>query len=519
MESAKSKRIRRLVCRMLLPFALLGMVSAAHAALAISQSPTSNVTCSAGTCTATAPDAVLNVTKLTHLLHQGDTQVVSGVAQAIDIEAPFAWTESSRLTLSAPTGITVAQTVAVQGAGAVTLTTSDTSAGAIAFVRGGKLDFWSVSNGPIVNGHTYVLVNDVSTLVSAIATNPNGFFALAGDYDAGADRHYKASPIYVLYGSPNGLGHTIANLKIASPENCAGFISYLVGGTAPTVSNLALSRIDLSQTQTDNQHPPVGVGGLAGCSQGAVSHVRVTGRVKGADSAIAGGIVGWQADGGGGTPTISDTSTDVVVSGGGQSTLGGIAGFDYYGDLVRCATTGKIQQTSGGGYAGGLVGLAQGMNSIADSWSSARVIGAQYAGGLAGWLDISMTVSDNYATGTVSAAAAGGLVGNNAATGNQSSSILRSYARGAVSGAAPGGVIGADAGTNAHANVYWDLKTSGISNPAQGAGNIPNDPGITGLTHAQMKAALPAGFDPLVWGQNAAINHGYPYLLANPPPQ
>ena len=31
--------------------------------------------------------------------------------------------------------------------------------------------------------------------------------------------------------------------------------------------------------------------------------------------------------------------------------------------------------------------------------------------------------------------------------------------------------------------------------------------------------SLPAGFDPAIWGQNASINNGYPYLLANPPPQ
>ncbi len=41
---------------------------------------------------------------------------------------------------------------------------------------------------------------------------------------------------------------------------------------------------------------PNGVGGLAGCSQGAtISHVRVTGQVTGGDGAIAGGIIGWQS--------------------------------------------------------------------------------------------------------------------------------------------------------------------------------------------------------------------------------
>jgi len=37
------------------------------------------------------------------------------------------------------------------------------------------------------------------------------------------------------------------------------------------------------------------------------------------------------------------------------------------------------------------------------------------------------------------------------------------------------------------------------------------------LTDAQLKAQLPDGFDPKIWGQSPTINNGYPYLLANPP--
>jgi hypothetical protein len=66
---------------------------------------------------------------------------------------------------------------------------------------------------------------------------------------------------------------------------------------------------------------------------------------------------------------------------------------------------------------------------------------------------------------------------------------------------------------------YRDLDTSGFSDPSQGCGSLRDCPGVTGLTDAQLKSALPAGFDPNVWGQNASLNNGYPYLLANPPPQ
>jgi len=61
---------------------------------------------------------------------------------------------------------------------------------------------------------------------------------------------------------------------------------------------------------------------------------------------------------------------------------------------------------------------------------------------------------------------------------------------------------------------YWDTETSGQN---QGAGNVVNEPGLTGLTTAQFQSGLPAGFDANVWGENAKINGGVPYLIANPP--
>jgi hypothetical protein len=47
--------------------------------------------------------------------------------------------------------------------------------------------------------------------------------------------------------------------------------------------------------------------------------------------------------------------------------------------------------------------------------------------------------------------------------------------------------------------------------------NMSCSAGVTGLTDAQLKSDLPAGFDPAIWGQDAAVNNGWPYLLANPP--
>lgn len=504
MPTAKLSRIGTWTIRTLAPLALAAAAPAAHASLAISTAPTSNVTCSGGTCTATATNAVLNATDLKTFLHHGNVVVDAGPANTVAVNATVNWPQSSRLTLSANTAIAVTQPVVVAGHGAVTLTTGDTSAGAVVFTGRGRLDFWDTTSNLVINGNSYTLANDVASLASAIAANTHGNFALAKSYDAKADAPYTASPIYVLYGSLNGLGHAISNLKIQSTETYAAFIAYLLADSASSVSNLTLAQIDLTGTGHGAY-----VGGLAGYAEDTLSHVRVTGHVKGTDLATVGGIVGWQAPAS--MVAIVDSSVNVVVSGSPGSIAGGIVGFQYYGVILRCAVAGRIE--GGASYAGGLAGSVQGnLGTIAGNWSSARVSG-NFAGGLVGYANGPFTLADNYVSGGVFSG--GGLIGKTVGLGGGSGpSVLRSYARGKVDG---GGVTGNDDGTGVYTNVYWDLDTTHVRNPANGVLNHPNYPGVTGLSDTQMKAALPAGFSPSVWGLNPSINDGYPYLLANPP--
>jgi len=75
-----------------------------------------------------------------------------------------------------------------------------------------------------------------------------------------------------------------------------------------------------------------------------------------------------------------------------------------------------------------------------------------------------------------------------------------SYAAGQITAVSNfGGVAGTNNGSLSQ--VYWDI----------------NDTGATGLTRTQMQSALPAGFDPAIWGLAATIDNGLPYLPANPP--
>ena len=139
------------------------------------------------------------------------------------------------------------------------------------------------------------------------------------------------------------------------------------------------------------------------------------------------------------------------------------------------------------------------------------------AGGL-GSLAVSehLVITNSYATGEVSMRY--NLRGEGAAgfAVTDSASITSSYSIGLVNAqrlyAGAGFIYLNDL---LETNDYWDTDTSKMT---QGCANA-NCPGITGLTDAQLKSGLPAGFDPAVWGQGPSINNGYPYLLANPPPQ
>jgi hypothetical protein len=267
----------------------------------------------------------------------------------------------------------------------------------------------------------------------------------------------------------------------------------------------------------------------------------------------------------------------MIVSYGNASSEGGLAGINS-GTILSCFTSGSITATGNISNGGGLIGANSG--SIVQSHSSDSV-GALNAGGLVGYNAVG-TIALSYATGNAAAGSAsppidptgGGLVGYNGGTIDQSFAtgsayggsgtegskrdsiasggglvgtsggqisnsyamgtaavgdvgyagglagdafgILHSYSTGAVSALGDsyaGGFLGTSASNDT--GDYWDADTSGTE---QGCGQDSCE-GVTGLTDAQLKSGLPQGFDPSIWGQKNDINNGYPYLLANPPPQ
>jgi hypothetical protein len=446
---------------------LLGIIlacSTAQANISISSKPTQNMSCDAGVCTATAENAVLNVGDLQNMLASGDTAVKTGdLAKEIVIEEPLSWTSSSGLTLDAQGSIILSRPITVSGTAALQFIKH----GDLLFRESGKVVFWDLGSSLVINDQPYVLVNTVSGLSTAVAANPSGFFAFASDYNASPDGTYSHPPVAELDGVLNGLGNSIKNLSVETDGRYSS--TGLVHKNYGIIRNLNLVDVLMS-----NQTKIADSAGLVGVNYGAINHCSVSGIVQG-KAWFMGGLV----SGNNGTITASHSSANVL------------------GHL----------------FAGGLVGNNSG--KVIQSYATGNVRGHGPLGGLASYNQSSGSITDSYFTGTVGrdrSFEVGGLVGEQRGTAG----ISTSYSTGKVLGFA-GGVLGRDeAPDQSNAATYWDLDTSGVSDPHHGAGSPLDDHGLRGRTDAELKSGLPTGFNPEIWGSNPNINNGYPYLLANP---
>jgi hypothetical protein len=216
----------------------------------------------------------------------------------------------------------------------------------------------------------------------------------------------------------------------------------------------------------------------------------------------------------------------MVVASGDDSGAGGLAcAVLNYGRIVSSFASGSVTVGRSRQYhdaaAGGLVGGAgfSGSAVIDSSFALGSVVGGIGArvGGLVGE-ERSASTTHSYALGSVNGgnhSSVGGLLGL-----RNNGSFEQNYSVGHVAAGnsgSVGGLIGHNhvSPHNRMQTQYWDVDTSGTNVGCGTSGCV----GLQGLSDAQLKSALPDGFDPEVWGQNASINNGYPYLLANPPPK
>ena len=502
--------------------ALLCLAMGAQAAVTISTGTTSKMKCSAGVCAPTSPNAVLNVGDLENLLASGNIVVTTTgtKAQAKDIfvVAGVTWSASSALALDAYHSLAIQSGVSVAGAGGVSLVTNDGgSGGTLSFAGGGNISFSSLSSALSINGASYTLVNNVQLLVSDIAANPSGDFALAHNYDASGDGTYSASPIGTQYGGIfEGLGNAISNLTIndTGSDSDVALFSYIQSGS---VRDLNLDSISVTGGSSSSFY----VGGIAArIGDGVIFGSHVSGTITGGQE--TGGVAGEAAAG-----TISYATSSANVSPGSTlgSAAGGLVGVSS-ATISNCYSTGSV---TGGvdDYAAGLVGFNDTGGLITLSFATGHasgVGGGSILGGLVGQNQVGSgtSITDSYATGEVSdsgggtTSALGGLIGVAglpAATSYSSGKVLPGQ------GDVAGGFVGNDYTNGSMSRNYWDTTTSKIKKKSQGAGNIADDIGIKGEANKKFTSELPKGFSPKVWAETTGVNHGQPYLISNPPPK
>ncbi|HEY8698593.1 MAG TPA: GLUG motif-containing protein [Rhizomicrobium sp.] len=426
---------------------------------------------------------MLNVGELTGMLGSGDITVgTGGIAKDIQISAALSWANTSRLTLDADRSLIVKQPVTVAGSGALTLSSNGGHQKVdLEFFGKGSVQFWDLSSNLVINGKSYTLVGDIAALAADIAANPSGSYALARPYDASADGTYGSSPIPTTFeGTFEGLGNAFLNLKVQyspSQSDTIGLFAFV--NFSGEVRNAILVK-----TNAFSAGDSAG-GALVGINDGIVSRSRASGVVRALQGQKPlGGLVGANSG------TISSSHADVkTIHNGASADVGGLVGYNQ-GVVERSYADGAVKSGASNN-TGGLVGDNQGL--VENSFSTSLVHEAK-----------SCCTQGNF----------GGLVGKNETAGR----IASSYAAGTIGQKGNlvtlGGLVGFDGSQAGNITTsYWDLDM-GVGDPSQGAGNIPNDQGITGLTTVQLQSELPQGFDPHVWGEDPNINNGLPYLLA-----
>jgi hypothetical protein len=560
---------------------LLGAMTAAHADVVISTDPTSNMSCASGVCTPTAADAVLNASDLETYLASGSLEVTttgSGVqANNIDVTAPFSWSATNTLTLDAFRSVTISAAVSDGGSGGLTLTTKDGGTkGALTF-PGGSITFANTSNALVINATSYTLVSSIAALASAVSANPKGKYALANNYDASGDGTYAHPPVPTeLEGTFEGLGNTISNLSINDTTD-ANVGLFAETGRFGSIKDLGLS---LAATNvTGNPSTALRAGTLVGLSEGNISHTSASGSAVGCG--ILGGLIGESTGeissssssvtingscGGGGLAFYNDGKMiDSSASGdveGGDGSGGGLVAYNL-GLVERSYATGAVSSTShntcyecqteigglaaendgwiisshatgtvsfrgkkgnAGAYAGGLVGN-NALGLVELSFATGAIAGGD-GGAMGGFVGLSSgTIANCYGSGSATAKqdlSVGAFAGILESLYGEPPAVTKdSYSAGVPAGKKGqysylGGFAGQDVTFGGTKKAYWDTTTSGQQ---KGTGNRGNEPGLKGLTTTELQSGLPKGFDPAIWAENPSINNGFPYLIANPPPQ
>lgn len=239
-----------------------------------------------------------------------------------------------------------------------------------------------------------------------------------------------ASSTTYFAGIYNGDGYTIANLTINNSSNYQGLFGYC-SGISSAISNIRLLNVNVTAGSY--------VGALSAVAPATISNISISGTVSG--SSYVGGLVG----------SVANSS---IIS--------------------ECFNLANV--TGNSAPSGGLVGQNSSALNIYDCYNRGNVTNlGTISGGIVGYSYNTMSIYRSYNTGAITASSsgyAGGLVGH--AQGNNYANLYNCYNLGTVSGTNVGGLSGSY-GTNS--SCYYDSScgaTYGIRSSSSTTGKTSN---------------------------------------------
>jgi hypothetical protein len=369
---------------------------------------------------------------------------------------------------------------------------------------GGKIKNLGMENVDVnaVNGYGFVVGGMVGRNWGGTISNCYANGIVAGDDPVGGlvgENHGTISNCYANSNVTGGVcvGGLVGNNWNSTITNCHATGSVLgASGTGGLVGHNSGTISDCYAIGEVSGYDATG--GLVGFNIGVISDCYATGVVLGYNREI-GGLVGENDYNG----IITNCYSTGSVSG--ERDVGGLVGFNNFGEILNCYATGRI---TGNNYVGGLVGYNK-YGTITNCYSTGIVDGNNYVGGLAGGNGYNGIIINCYSTGSVDGNdIVGGLVGMNGYYTSYPGYIYNCYSVGSVVGDSNvGGLVGKNIAGETF-DSFWDVNTSGQSSSAGG----------TPKTTAEMQAEstfTDAGWDFIeIW--DIGENQTYPFLRIYP---
>lgn len=431
-----------------------------------------------GVITSTTSAVDIDASDVISALAGGDLQIS---ATNIVVNAPVAWTQSTKLTLTATGALNINASIQAAGATAGLVMTSSPLY-TLASGSGASIQLTGATPTLSINSTNFTVVNTKAQLVALTSSSTN---VALGRSIALTDTYSDALITGAFASTFDGLGNTVSGLQIvaaASATTNLGFFAELRGAT---VRNFGLADVYIQSASTATTNN-LRIGALAG-SVGDASKTS-----------------GWSA------AAYTTTLSRVWSSG-----------------TVSAKDSGTTDQ-QGIFFGGGLVGsLNNGALVVEDSRSSANVSAAgtdssaMAVGGLLGDASnypsgggVHLEIRRSSATGSIVEGTvranyygSGGLVG--VIIANSTSLILDCFSWSSIiaTSLSAGGIAGY-AGSGSITNVYTTYSSSG-----SGAATRTNF--VTNVTNSTW-ATLPTWMSTSVWGLTAP---GMPYLLDQTSPQ